>query len=145
MRNIKFGILIVLFGSCNSERRHSNFRVIFNENDYNFIGTKKDSNSRRISEYFIHKNDTSKRLVKAYWDNGKLLSSIFYHRRKKNGPMKMHDINGKLVFEGMYINDLQNGLTLYFKNDSVVDLQIFYRGRELLLDSFVRMKLITGQ
>ena len=47
--------------------------------------------------------------VKEYWNNGKLLFEGEYLNGKRNGKGKEYDWNGKLEFDGEYLNGKRNG------------------------------------
>ena len=47
--------------------------------------------------------------VKEYWNNGKLLFEGEYLNGKRNGKGKEYDWNGKLEFDGEYLNGKRKG------------------------------------
>ena len=56
--------------------------------------------------------------VKEYWDNGKLKFEGEYLNGKRNGKGKEYYENGKLKFEGEYLNGERNGKVkeYYYRN-----------------------------
>lgn len=44
----------------------------------------------------------------------------------------------------MFLNDLPNGLSIYYKNGEVADFAIMYNGKELFLNSSIKKKMING-
>ena len=62
-----------------------------------------------IEENEIYKLENGKGSVVIYDDDGKLMYEGEYLNGEKNGQGKEYDNSGKLVFEGQYLNGEKNG------------------------------------
>lgn len=95
-------------------------------------------------ELYRHKVDTNRFYTKAYWSNGNIQAMVFYTNKRKDGPARSYDTSGRIDFEGMFLNGVPNGLSIYYKNGEVYSFSIMHNGKELPLDSSARKKMING-
>ena len=55
-----------------------------------------------------------------YQDNGKLKFEGEYLNWKKNGKAKDYNYNGKLIFEGEYLNGIKKGEEKHYTENDVI-------------------------
>ncbi len=94
----------------------------------NYILLKTDSFNNRIGmQYFVFKDDTSRKLQINYWDNGNLLSTGFTYRGKMDGKFEMYDFSGKIMVIDSFIEGKKVFEKTFYKKDTTV--KIFRNGK----------------
>lgn len=116
----------------------------FNEEDYEISEMKKDSLDMVYYEKYINRKDTSRKLVKSYWENGEIQSSIFLKNKSKEGPASIYDTTGVLEVEFFYIGDKKNGLSTYYDKGKVSMYVLHYQGKELPLSDEAKKEMFNG-
>jgi len=112
MKTSIFLFLIIAVLSC----KHSNPNP-YDQSNYMLVRT--DSFE---GQYFINKNDTSRKLRIEYWDNGILLAKGYTHQGKRDGEFIMYDQNGNLMRIDSFIDGKKIFEKQFYKKDTSVKL-----------------------
>src|SRR5690606_3596801 len=100
MRVVVTGLLLIslLAQSCNSRRSD---KSLYKQGSYIRISSEADS-VRNL--YVIYKSihDTSRTMLKSYWDNGKVQSVGFFFKGERDGPWMQFFDDGYKSFDGYF-------------------------------------------
>ena len=123
MRLKKFTVLVflILSQSCNSLKSD-----VFNEKNY--LITKTDLfNGIVDKEIYTNKYDTSRKMTKYYFYNGRLMSKSFSNKMQFDGNFEVYSIDGKLITTDLY----KNGQRVSTKRSKPLDttISIFKNGK----------------
>ena len=121
--------------SCHTGPKGRIFTGIYDTTKYKLVNTQYDTSGKKFLEIYRYNFDTSHFYLKNYWDNGNIQALIFFYGKKKFGPAKTYDMNGQLLFEGTYINNIAMGVQLYYNAGNLSDFFVYYNGKELPIDS----------
>lgn len=131
---ITLACICILF-SCNSNSKDKVFIGIFDTTAYKLVSTQYDSSGKKYFELYKYNSDTTHFYIKNFWENGNVQALIFFNGNKKFGPAKTYDEKGDLIFEGTYINNVANGVQLYYNAGKLSNFFVYYNGKELPIDS----------
>ena len=123
MRLNSFTILLFLMLSQSCDSLKSD---VFNEKNY--LITKTDFFKGIVDrEIYTNKYDTSRKMTKYYFDNGRLMSKSFSNKMQIDGNFEVYSIDGKLITTDLY----KNGQRVSTKRSKPLDttITIFRNGK----------------
>ena len=123
MRLKSFTILLFLMLSQSCDSLKSD---VFNEKNY--LITKTDFFKGIVDrEIYTNKYDTSRKMTKYYFDNGRLMSKSFSNKMQIDGNFEVYSIDGKLITTDLY----KNGQRVSTKRSKPLDttISIFRNGK----------------
>ena len=123
MRLKSFTILLFLMLSQSCDSLKSD---VYNEKNY--LITKTDFFKGIVDrEIYTNKYDTSRKMTKYYFDNGRLMSKSFSNKMQIDGNFEVYSIDGKLITTDLY----KNGQRVSTKRSKPLDttISIFRNGK----------------
>lgn len=109
-------VAVLLIFSCNRKVRT---RDVYDVKFYIRITSPVDS-SKNMYVVYNCIIDTSYKMFKFYWDNGKIQSISFFFKNKKTGPWIGYFDDGKISFEQNFIDGKKEGdYKVYFMNGQI--------------------------
>ena len=123
MRLKSFTILLFLMLSQSCDSLKSD---VFNEKNY--LITKTDFFKGIVDrEIYTNKYDTSRKMTKYYFDNGRLMSKSFSNKMQIDGNFEVFSMDGKLITTDLY----KNGQRVSTKRSKPLDttITIFRNGK----------------
>ena len=89
----------------------------------NYILVKTDSFNGNIgTQYYVLKNDTSRKLQIDYWGDGKLMAKGFTHNGKMDGKFIMYDYKGNLMVIDSFVEGKKVFEKLFYEKDTTIKL-----------------------
>ena len=123
MRLKSFTILLFLMLSQSCDSLKSD---VYNEKNY--LITKTDFFKGIVDrEIYTNKYDTSRKMTKYYFDNGRLMSKSFSNKMQIDGNFEVYSIDEKLITTDLY----KNGQRVSTKRSKPLDttISIFRNGK----------------
>ena len=123
MRLKSFTVLVFLIFSQSCDSLNSD---VFNEKNY--LITKTDFFKGIVDrEIYTNKYDTSRKMTKYYFDNGRLMSKSFSNKMQIDGNFEVFSMDGKLITTDLY----KNGQRVSTKRSKPLDttITIFRNGK----------------
>lgn len=99
-------VLILALQACKGKQDDVQF---YKEEDYQKITNVGSISLPEGVELFVNKKDTSYKLLKSYWDNGKVQVKSYIRNGLKNGMTTQYFLDGSLISEGEFTNGKKNG------------------------------------
>jgi antitoxin component YwqK of YwqJK toxin-antitoxin module len=104
---------------------------LFEGKNYIKVSSDKDS-VLNMQVTYMHKNDENQHMLKSYWDNGKLQAVSYFNKGVKVGDWKQFFDDGKLSFEGGFLNGLKHGThKIYHSNGKLLAVEEYDKGEEV--------------
>ena len=123
MRLKSFTVLVFLIFSQSCDSLKSD---VFNEKNY--LLTKTDLFKGIVDrEIYTNKYDTSRKMTKYYFDNGRLMSKSFSKKMQIDGNFEIYSMDGKLIMTHLY----KDGQRVSTKRSKPLDttITIFRNGK----------------
>ena len=123
MRLKSFTVLVFLIFSQSCDSLNSD---VFNEKNY--LITRTDFFKGIVDrEIYTNKYDTSRKMTKYYFDNGRLMSKSFSNKMQIDGNFEVFSMDGKLITTDLY----KNGQRVSTKRSKPLDttITIFRNGK----------------
>lgn len=118
-------IIVISFAVCSCQRG-SDSKFKYENLKYDRVTSNQDSAKNMIVEY-SSKTDTSVKMIKYYFDNGMLMAKGYRKKNKDEGMWTQYDMEGNVLFRGMYLNGLKvDTHRLFHKNGKVSFLEIYH-------------------
>lgn len=86
----------------------------------------KHGNKSAVSEYFRDGYATN---TTTFYPDGRVLSKGFYLEQERDSVWYFYEENGMLIKEEHYKNNLLHGTTKLYANDTLIEIQEWYRGQ----------------
>jgi len=120
----------LLFTFCGNLNRKN--VSVYDENFYkkvDIVGPNGDDVQLRNEEIFVFLPDTNRKMLKYYWDNGKMQAKFFLYKGKKDGKWVGYFDNEVLSFEGNFLNNEKNGeFRIYDPNGKISIIETYKMG-----------------
>lgn len=128
---MRFKFLItacIAFFALNSCKNKNDANEFYNESNYQKVILPKDTLSEGV-ELYVHKIDTSYKLLKTYWDNGNVQIKSYVHNGQGNGKTFKYYENGNLLSEGTFTNGKKDGMFKIFRpNQKLSAIEYYSKG-----------------
>ena len=96
LKSFSVFLFLMLSQSCDSLKSD-----VFNEKNY--LLTKTDLFKGIVDrEIYTNKHDTSRKMTKYYFDNGRLMSKSFSNKMQTDGNFETYSMDGKLIMTHLY-------------------------------------------
>ncbi|MGN6495709.1 MAG: toxin-antitoxin system YwqK family antitoxin [Agriterribacter sp.] len=89
--------------------------------------------------YVLYKSikDTSRQMLKYYWDNGRVQAISYFTNGLKTGKWSQYFENGNISFTGEYSNDKKEGIhTIFHQNGKIAITEVYDRGEPIGIWSY---------
>jgi hypothetical protein len=127
----KSSCLLLVIGfifSC-SERSDKSASVYDTKNYKKVLPIGKDTSLQEGYDVFINIFDTSRKMLKYYWNNGNIQAISFFYKNKRDGKWLGYFENGSKSFEENYVNGLKDDTQkIYHSNGRVFGYEIYNQG-----------------
>lgn len=122
-----FSILL----SCTSE---NDTNKLYNEKYYQKVSIL-DKDSFSVNEGYevlVYLFDTSRKMMKYYWDNGTIQAIGFYYKGQKEGKWTSYFEDGNLATERFFVNGNKEGKhKVYFSNGKLSIVENYKQGAKI--------------
>jgi len=116
MKVIILLLFVIFLISCKSKRLDP-------YNQSNYVLVKTDSFNGNIgTQYYVFKDDSSRKFQVYYWGDGKLMAKGFMHHGKMDGKFEMYDYLGKLMSIDSFVDGKKISEKKFFTLDTSVKL-----------------------
>jgi antitoxin component YwqK of YwqJK toxin-antitoxin module len=117
---------VILIGCAGNDTSNE----IYDEGSYKLVDS--IDFSAKGYQVFISKNDTSRKLLKYFWPNGKLQMVAYYHNGHRDGVWRIFMDDGVPLSVTKYLNDKKDGKTVtYHSNGKVATVEMFHKGKAI--------------
>ena len=104
------------------------------EDPESYIEVTSDSLGNRLEmtnhRFYMWRYDTSRKMLKGYWENGQLQSISYYYKEEKTGKWTGYFDDGKISFEANYYKGQKNGAyKIYYPNGNIYIIENYSAGK----------------
>ncbi|HVI48044.1 MAG TPA: hypothetical protein VM802_24465 [Chitinophaga sp.] len=123
----RYLLLILFLCACNPLKTQRG--KIDDYKKVNIISSTGDTIRDNSYEIYISKSDTSRKMLRYYWENGQLQAESYFQNGKKVGKWSTYFDNGALASEGNFVGDEKNGeFRVYHNNGKLSVIEHYTNG-----------------
>lgn len=131
-KKLLYIFLLVTLEICVYSCAHRSEADYYSEQNYKKVNSiYYDDNKSLKEEMFVFNSDTSRTLIKSYYESGNLRAITFYLDKKKDGPWNFYEDNGKKSFEGFFKGGLKDSIhKIFHDNGKLYILERYHMGEK---------------